>query len=343
MISLLSRRIRAGVSSRWAQRLASRQLTVLFFLLTALSVLAVIQLGLAATPLMVAPFGLLLLNLGAAIVALPRFRRDLPLLTFHLALLLLMVLLIIARLTYQQATTTVIRGESFSGNLLNNDYGLLRGGEIYDLQFTNLDFTEYYPEGSRFQHTRNRVRWQDGAGQLRVSEIHDDQPLVIDGYRIYTTSIRGYAPLFHWQGRNGVETLGRVQLNNAVDNETPPVNEWQLPDGTPVWAMLDLSDENPASFAPRNPRRDRIDLEADTLPHRLVLRVGEVRHELVLGGKLELDNGVLTYLKLDPWMGYFIVYDPTQSWLIATVAVGVLSLLWFYTRQIFRRSRWDSD
>ena len=49
-----------------------------------------------------------------------------------------------------------------------------------------------------------------------------------------------------------------------------------------------------------------------------------------------MPEGTLTYVRLDSWMGYRIVADPTKPWLIGTIAVAVISLVWFYSRIVFR-------
>ena len=220
----------------------------------------------------------------------------------------------------------------------------MHGDGLGQLHFINQGF---YEEPSRygkdFTTTRNRVRWLDQQGQWHSNLIGDDTPLLLGLYRIYTTSQRGFAPVFLWQTADGQQQFGSVQLNPMVDNETPPLNNLTLLNGTEAWLMLSIGDDAEAPFIPPANTQSGVNLNTQTLAHQLIVRIDEQRHTLRPGQSLQLDGGSLTYLRLDSWMGYHIVYDPTQPWLIGTVAVGLFSLIWFYARQLFGRGSWDSD
>ena len=311
--------------------LASPKLTVAFFLLLAAGSLWVAQGSADATLTTLPALILLVLNLAAAIVSNPRFRADLPLLLFHLALLALVVLMALARLIYFDGATILTAGTAFEGNLAKDTRGPLHGQGLRALRFANEGFTEKFPERSKYQVTYNRVRYWDGVGASHLVEIGDDRPLVLDGYRIYATQRRGFSPLFRWQPKVGESTLGTVQLPDRGDNELGPATSWQLPSGPQVWVLLNMED----SPAPA-PGGQRNGLGADENAHSLVLRIGERRLMMRAGESVELDGGELSYLRLDSWMGYRIVYDPTEPWLVATVLVGIASLLWFYSRLLRR-------
>ncbi len=317
--------------------------TVLFFLLIAVASLGVVKLGWPATQAMIVPFVILVLNLGAAIATLPRFRRDFPLLLFHLTLLLLIALFIVGRLTYFSGTTALTRGEIFEGSLIVDERGPLHGDGLRGLVFENLGFSETNtPKGGYYNRVINRVRWYEN-GRWRTREIGDDNPLVVGNYRIYTSSRRGFTPVFSWQPLKGEVVLGQVQLNPIIEGEVPPVNNWHLPDGTEVWTMLAAIQAGNDSFIPDVTGESNTDLNSDRLDHALVLRIGEERHEIRIGDDIELAGGTLTYKRLGSWMGYRLVYDPTHPWLIATIAIGLLSLIWFYIRQLSAKNGWDSD
>lgn len=313
----------------WVQALASRRLTVLFFLTTAGASLAVAQGQLNATAPMLLPLALLVANIGAAIFANARFRADLPLLLFHLCLVALVALVGVARLTYMEGTATLTSGTAFDGVLESDARGLLHRGPLQSLQFANEGFTESYYRRGKYRATYNRVRWQDDGGQWHMAEIGDDHPLILQGYRIFTTTNRGFAPLFHWQPAGGEGAYGNVQLNDRRTDSLAPSMEWQLPGGGP--ARVTLNVKEPAAAR----RDDRADLGARELAHTLMLKVGDARHELQPGQKVDLPAGTLTYVRLDSWMGYLITYDPTQPWLMATVLIGVFSLVWFYWKRIW--------
>ncbi len=333
MTALLQFRPRRDISSA----LASPRLTVAFFLLMAAGALWVAQGGANATLATVLPLGLLVLNLAAAIVSNPRFRADLPLLLFHLALLALVALLALARLIYFDGATILTAGTAFEGNLVKDSRGPLHGDGVGSLRFANEGFTENFPERGKYRSTYNRVRWWDGAGQSHLAEIGDDRPLILDGYRIYATGRRGFSPLFHWQPAAGEAGHGTVQLPDSGTEGLGPATSWPLPSGPQAWVMLNLE----ATPAPQ-PGEQRDGLGGRAIPHHLVLRVDERRVELRPGETAELGAGRLTYVRLDSWMGYRIVKDPTEPWLVATVLVGIASLLWFYAR-LLRKPRGRTD
>lgn len=314
------------------KRLASPRLTVLFFLATAIGALLVARAGANATLMMALPFALLVLNTLAALITKARFRSDLPLLVFHLALLLLVVLFVAARLVYFQGGVKLSLGTGFNGELTVESRGLLHPGKVEQLRFENAGYTADYLKRGYENITYNKLRWwQDGTA--RISVIGDDRPLILDGYRIYTTRTRGFSPLFQWQPYSGASEYGAVQLDDQGGEEFAPATEWQLPSGVKAWVMLELGPVTEALD------RRRGNFKSQTLAHRLILRIGSDRYLLEPGQSLELPGGRLNYLRLDSWMAYRLVYEPLMPWMLATVAVGIVSLLWLYARLFFRSWR----
>ena len=315
----------------WLALLAAPRWTVSFFVLTALSALAVAQELMTATALMAAPFALLVANLAASLLTHARFRTNLPLLLFHLALLALVALLVLARLVYLDARVTLTSGTAFDGELQMLQQGPLHPARVQDLHFVNVGFTEdYYLQGRGKQKaTYNRVQWQDASGRWQTAQIGDDQPLLLNGYRIYTTRRRGFSPVFQWLPKNGVGSPGTVQLSSQADGTYAPSASWTLPGGPEVWVMLDTAATDQPLTGPR------ANLGAQGLQHRLVLRIGPQRFELSPGQSLTLPQGQLSYVRLDTWMGYLISYDPTIPWIMATILIGLGSLIWFYWRRIW--------
>lgn len=321
----------------WLTVLASPKLSAGFFVVMATAALWAKAPGRSATLAMLLPFTVLTLNLLAAIVTNRRFRADLPLLVFHLALLALIVALVLARLTYFEGQATVTAGTSFDGSLLTEESGALHDRRIADIRFANVGFTENYPARGRFHTTYNRVRWQSDNGQAHTADIGDDIPLVINGYRIYTSRHRGFSPVFRWQTPDGTDEWGTVQLRDSNNGAFAGANDWVLPNGREAWLMVDADTaEETGTTAETGGARVRTNLGAGTEAQRIVLRIGDTRHTLAPGDQLALSGGTLTYVRLDSWMGYRIVADPTKPWLIGAVALGVMSLVWFYARIIFR-------
>lgn len=315
--------------SRWLAALAAPRWTVLFFVLTAAAALAAAYQLTTPTALMVAPFALLLANVGAAIAVHRRFRADLPLLLFHLALLALVALVGGARLIYMTGSVTLSKGTAFDGQFIAEDRGPLHWGRPQELRFANDGFVEDQSARHRLHALYNRIRWQDEAGRWHPAEIGDDRPLLLNGYKIYPSSHRGFAPLLRWRGVGGADEFGSVQLNDQRDGAVWPAVKFSLPDGSDVWIMLDST----ATAEPTT--KTRVDLGSAELLHSLVLRMGDARHVLRPGDQIDLPGGTLSYVRLDSWMGYVVSYDPTRPWIFATVLIGIASLIWFYWRRLF--------
>lgn len=311
-----------------AEFLASPKWMVAFFVLTAAGALAVAYDLADATAVMPLPLSLFAVNLVAAILARPALRTNAPLLLFHVALLALVVLFGLARLTYFDGATAISSGSRFESVLAKDERGPLHRDRLGELRFANEGFTEKFPQRGHYRATYNRVRWWDGDGESHLAEIGDDRPLLIAGYRLYTSRHRGFSPAFHWRPTNGDEDLGTVQLTDTRLGDFAPVNEWQIPNGPKVWAMVDTRDGAGAA-----PGTKRANLGSEQLDHVLVLRVHDQRHELRPGDSIRLPEGELRYLRLDSWMSYRIIHDPTKPWLVATVLVAIASLFWFYLQR----------
>lgn len=310
---------------RWLGFLAAPHFSVAFFLLTAGAGLLIGPGGQPATPLLAVPFVLLVLNLLAAILTSRRFRADLPLLVFHIALLAIVALFVLARLTYLDAATTLTSGTEFDGRMARADMGPLHPQtKLSALRFANEGLRARYSASGEYRGTYNRVSWLNAQGQAQSAEIGDDRPLLLNGYRIYATVHRGLAPLFRWQAKGQPPELGNVQLTDHREGDVPSATSWMLPEGPRVWVQLDVAD------LPRPRGSDQFELGAKELQHQLVLRSGDQRHVMRIGETVSLAEGDLTYLRLNSWMSYRIIYDPATPWIMATILVAVASLIAFY-------------
>lgn len=274
------------------------------------------------------PLAVFALSLLAAVATNARFRRDAALLGLHLGLLVLVLLIALARLTYLDGAVTLSLGSEFDGRLHLDQRGPLHPGGVERLRFANEGFTEDFNPRARWKSTYNRVRWWDANGDSHVAEIGDDQPLVLEGYRIYATFNRGYSPVFRWQPVQGDEEIGTVQLQaGSLDM----ANSWQLTSGPEVWTMIDLPQE-----AKLQPGERRANMGAEKLDHRLILRVGDRSESLRPGESMQLPEGRLTYVSLETWMGYRLVYDVAMYWMASATLVVVLCMLAFYARVLTR-------
>ena len=186
--------------------LASLKFTPVGLLLLGVASVGVYKFDDAATPWLAAPLLLLAVNLIAAVATNGIFRKQMPLLVFHLALIALVLLAAAGRLMYLKGTVELTEGAGFAG-LKSRDAGPLHAGRIDEVQFVNDGFEINYMPGPVLDRLVNRLRWQDAQGAERTGEIELNKPLILHGYRIYPTSNKGFAPLFLWQPGKGEATL----------------------------------------------------------------------------------------------------------------------------------------
>jgi cytochrome c biogenesis protein len=312
------------------ERLASLKLTLAALLLLGAGVLYSYSHDAWRTAALVAPLALLSANLLAAVATHPQFRRNLPLLVFHLALLALVLLIALGRMTYLKGRVELAEGEAFAGTLLEAERGPWHRGGLDRFTFVNRGFAIDYGPGLRRGRTVNRVDWQDAAGRRGSSVIGDHTPLVLEGYRFYTSPNKGFAPAFLWQRHGHEPLLGTVNLPSYPLRQFEQAMEWQPPgSAAKVWVMLQFDE---TILDPDKPSHFRLPKN-----HRLVVRVGQARHELRPGEGLDLPGGRLVYQGLRSWMGYQVFYDWTTPWLLAACFLAAASLGWHYWRKFAAR------
>lgn len=283
---------------------------------------------------LVAPLAALAANLAAAIAVNRAFRADPPLLVFHVALLALVAIAAVGRLTAFTGQAEVAVGEAFDGHVNVVYAGPLHAGRLRDLRFVNEGFSIRYARGMKRAETRNAVRVLQADGAASRHVIGDTVPLVLDGYRFYTSFNKGFSLVFRWQpGPGAIPERGTVNLPAFPAHEHGQALEWDLPGAGRVWTMLEM-DRSPLDAARESEFRPP---EA----HRVVLRAGAARWELQPGEQARLPAGVLAYEGLGTWMGYTVTYDPTLPWLFAAVAIAVAALGWHLARR-FRAAPWDA-
>lgn len=262
------------------------------------------------------PLGLLSLNLIAALISNKAFRRQLPLMVFHVALLAVIVFAAIGRLTYLRATSEVVTGSEFS-SLDRVEAGPWHRGAKDALRFENLGFRVEYRPGLKRDATVNKVRWWDEAGLPRTAEIGDQVPLVVRGYRFYTTSNKGFSALFRWEPNGDKPDLGSVNFPSYPANKDRQVSSWNLGRES-IQVRLNIREQliDPTVAAEfRMPGSH--DVTLDFSWRVATLRPGEA---------ISLPAGRLTYIGLSTWMGYDVFYDWTMPWLLAACALAVLAL-----------------
>ena len=313
---------------RWA---ASMRLTqVLLGMLAVATLAAYLADGIGVLTLGI-PLGLLSLNLFAAVLTNATFRRQPALLMFHLSLVAIVTLLGASRLTSLTGRFELTEGTAFDGTLLVSSGGLFAAPGV-EGSFVNNGFTVEYGAGLKRGRTRNEVRWVDAQGSERRQVIGDQTPLVLNGYKIYTSSNKGFAPVFDWIGDGETPVRGAVHLPSYPLHADGQVRDWQPSTSAPsVKVTLRLVDP---VLDPDRPGTLSLPVH-----HVLSVRSGDVEAELVPGQGVAIAGGHLHYVGLRTWMGYKVAYDPTATWLLAAALVAVLALVWHYLVK-FRRHPW---
>lgn len=314
--------------------LASLKLTLLILLSVGAALVFAYATGRQVTWALAGPLLAFALNLSAAVVTNQAFRRQMPLLIFHLALIAIILLVALGRLTYLKGQLELAEGEVFDGRLTEEESGPFHPRHLDALRFANEGFSVSYDRDVRRSITRNLVTWTDANGQEHRSVIGDQDALVLGGYRFYTSFNKGFAPAFVWYPATGEPpVLGTVHLPAYPLHEYQQALEWTPPGGrTPLWVMLQFDE---VILDPARPSEFH-------LPSRyhVVLRAGEKRQEMAPGDSVRLADGVLVFDGLRSWMGYTVFYDFTRYWLLAAAVLAVLGMAAHFWKKFSARP-WD--
>jgi hypothetical protein len=299
-------------------RLASPRLTVPGLLVLGAGVAAAQRYPQAAAWLIAVPLALLALNLAAALATVRRLRRG-GLGVFHGCLLACLLLVAWGRLTHLDGRVAITTGQTFdAASITIEAAGPWHGDGLRQLAFQQGEFQVTYAPQVRREHTRSTVAL--GGGPEPVTQVFgDDTPLVLDGYRFYTTSNKGFAPVLTWTPAGGQPVTGALMLPSYPLEHFQQMQEWKAPGGGAwkFWLRLPEVPENTAWTL--DPARTRAALVAET---------AGLRHELQPGEEIRTPQGTLRYEFLSGWMGYRIFYDPTILPLLALSLLGVAGMAW---------------
>lgn len=319
----------------WLERFASLKLTLVVLVMLGVGVVTSYRSEVRTTWTLVVPLLLIALNLGAAVATNGVFRRQTSLLMFHLALIAIILLVAAGRLTYLKGQLELSEGEEFAGDLVSHEAGPFHWWRLDQIRLINDGFTIEYAAGVKRGPTRNHLRYALEGGRTGHAVIGDNEPLVLNGYRFYTSFNKGFAPTFLWHPTRGETQFGTVHLPAYPIHEYRQARDWTLPGtSTAVWTQLQfdeviLDPDKPSSF--RLPQ-----------VHTLVLRVGDLRAEMRPGESIELPEGRLEYAGLRAWMGYTVFSDWTTPWLLAAAALAVTSLAFHFWRKFAARP-WNPE
>ncbi len=309
----------------WLRRLASTRLTLLGMALLAIGA------GLSygnpveiSAWVLTAPLLFLALNLFAAILTQPGINRRPGLLMFHIGLLSICILAAIGRLTHFEARVEVSQDSAFDMAAMEDvQIGPLHQGELDKIQFVQQAYTVEYRAGLVRGITRSHVLIPDKQGAWQPKVVGDDTPLIIDGYRFYTTFNKGFAAVLTWVTEQGDAMTGTLHMPSYPLFDYKQANSWTPPgsqDEIKFWLRLETGYDKEADWLLDGSKSDGV----------LVVNDGDQRIELQPGQGIELPGGYLRYEALSTWMGYKIFYDPTLTWLFIAAMLTVFGLCLHY-------------
>lgn len=307
--------------TRILRRLASTRLTLLWMLLLAIgATLSYDNPADTSIWVLIVPMLLLAINLIAAIISNPRINRRGGLLLFHIGLLGIVLLAAVGRLTHMDGRVEIVEGTAFSNEALSDVHsGPLHGGALDEVRFVQGPYTVEYRSQMMRGLTHSYVAIPDGQGGWSEAVVGDDRPLVLEGYRFYTTFNKGFAPILSWLDENGqvIET-GAIHMPSYPLFDFKQSNSWTPQGGEEIKFWLQLETGLTAAEA--------WVLDGRRATGTLVVNVNGNRTELLPGESVKMAGGALRYERLSTWMGYKLFYDPTLYWMFATAMVSVAGL-----------------
>ncbi len=309
----------------WLRRLASTRLTLLGMVLLAIGAgLSYDNPADVSVWVLAGPLLLLASNLFAAILTQPGINRRPGLLMFHIGLLSICALAAIGRLTFYDARVEVSQNGAFDVAAVDEiSQGMFHPSELNRVQFVQQGYTVEYRPGVVRGITRSYLQVSDGRGGWESKVVGDDTPLVVDGYRFYTTFNKGFAAVLTWSPDQGEAITGTLHMPSYPLFDYKQANSWTPPGSKKeikFWLRLDTGMDEDADWL----------LDVSQAQSVLVVNNGEQRLELQTGQTASLPGGQLRYEALSGWMGYKIFYDPTLKWLFIASMLTVLGLCLHY-------------
>jgi cytochrome c biogenesis protein len=272
---------------------------------------------------LVVPLLLLALNLLLAIIINPAINRRPGLLLFHIGLLSVVILVALGRLTFMEAHIELVDGAAFDREaLFDVRQGPWHSGDLEQVRFIQQGYRIDYRPAMKRGLTYNQILVADADGRMQSRTIGDDRPLLVEGYRLYTTSNKGFAPRLTWVADDGASVSGSINMPSYPLLYFRQTNEWTPPGGPAIkfWLQLNAGLKEDAAWV----------LQPEQATGTLVINQSGQRVELQPGESLALAGGTLHYDQLSGWMGFKLFYDPTLPWLFISAILAVLGLFIHY-------------
>lgn len=219
-------------------------------------------------------------------------------------------------MTHLDGRVEIVEGQAFSEDHVQ----ITRQGPWHRIRFNEIGFVQGpysvdYKPGLRRNRTMSDV---DVKGERFT--VGDIDPLVLSGYRFYTTHNKGFALVVTWMPESGRTETGAIHLPSFPMNDWRQESTWKPSGGPDLKWMLDPG----IKLDYQQPWK----LDSRQLKPVLKLQGKDQAIELKPGQTASVPGGSLRFEGVRGWMGYRIFYDPTLPWLLACAIVSVLALAW---------------
>ena len=251
---------------------------------------------------------------------------------FHGALAVSLALVALGRLLHFDGRVEVTQGGLLDRSAIEvTSSGPWHGTSWHTLRFEQGAIGVDYAPALKRAQTVSEVTLPDG----RRERVGDTVPLVLDGYRFYTTHNKGFAPLIAFRAPNQPEQRGALHMPSYPLFDWKQEQSWRSPQGTVLrfWLRLDAT-VNAATAWHFDPSRAAATLVVEVEGRRVELRVGE---------SIDGAFGRLRFEGLAGWMGYRVSHDATLVPLFWCALLGVAGLAWHLASSAGRRRRGEGS
>lgn len=329
------KRVRESALSRLARPLASLRLTLAGMLLLGISVLLSYRSPGLPAAWITLPLLVLAVNLLAALLYRPQFRRQSGLLVFHSCLFIIVLLAAWGIMTHFQARLEITEGRAFDAA----DVVVLGQGPWHRQRLDQVSFVQglirvdYHGAAVRAK-TRSEVSVETADRRYRL-RAGDTRGLDFGGYRFVATFNKGFAVMLTWLDKTGPSMSGPLHMPSYPLFEWNQKNRWLTPSGQALDIELKLAQAK---------RNNAWTLRSSDAQGRLLIRTAASAAplELSAGQSAAFDGGVLRFDGLRLWMGYRIDYNPALAWMFAAAIVGILGLAHHFWRKFWRQPLSDA-
>lgn len=232
------------------------------------------------------PLTALTINLASAIATSPALRRG-ALGLFHVALLALLVTAAVGRLTHLDARVEIAEATAFDAAAVDvRSRGPWHRDRLHAIAFVQGAYSTEYAKGVKRERTRSELVLFEPDGRADARTVGDDAPLILEGYRFYTTHNKGFAPIITWVPSGADPLTGALHMPSYPMFDWNQQLVWTTPAGEELRISLDLERKLDDRVAWR--------LDPARTAARLVVHAKGERHRLAPGDAVELRGGVLS-------------------------------------------------